>query len=66
MMKTRYKLMKTTTKIEKIEKSLYPKLYNIINLKTNRYKESSSGKIIQSILTSKLMRPVSILRLPKE
>ena len=35
-------------------------------LKTNRYKQISSGKFIQSILTYKLMRPVSILQLPKE
>ena len=66
MMQTRYKLMKTTTKIEKIEKFLNPKMYNIINFKPNRYKQSSLGKIIQSILTKKLMRPVSILRLPKK
>ena len=35
-------------------------------LKTNRYKQTSSGKFIQSILTYKLRRPVSILQLPKE
>ena len=41
------------------------KMY-IINLKANRYKQSSSVYIIQSIPTYKLMGPVSILRLPKE
>ena len=41
-------------------------MFNIINLKINRYKQSSLGNIIQSIFTYKVMRPVSFLQLPKE
>ena len=32
-------------------------MYNIINLKTNRYKLNTTGNIIHSILNGKLMRP---------
>ena len=59
-----YKLMKTTTKTEKYEKSL--KIYNIINFKYLRCKLTASGNIIYLIVNYKFMRPVSILRLPKE
>ena len=64
MMRVKYKLMKRTTTTEKIEKS--SKNYNITNFKTIRYKPTASSNIIQSIFNYKLMRPVNILRLPKE
>ena len=37
-----------------------------MNFKTIRYKLTASGNIIHSILIYKLMRPSTILRLPKE
>ena len=40
-------------------------MYNLIILKTDRYKQFFSSNIIQSILTYKPMRSVSFLRLPK-
>ena len=40
-------------------------MYNIINFKTIRYKMTASGKIIQSILNYKHMRPVWATKLPK-
>ena len=55
---------KRTTKAEKIEKS--SKMYYFINFKTIKYKLSASGNIIWSITNYKHLRPVSILRLPKE
>ena len=58
------KLTKATTKNEKVEKSL--KMYNIIKFKTIQYKLKTSGNIIHIIVNYKFLRPVSILRLPKE
>ena len=63
MMKISYKLTKRT-KAEKFENSM--KKYNIRNFKTNCCKVTASGKIIYSILPYKLMRLVTILRLPEE
>ena len=40
-------------------------MYNIINLKIFRHKLTASGNV-QAILNYKLVRPVSILRLPKK
>ena len=48
----------------KVEKFL--KMYIIITFKTFHYKLTALGNIVHSILNYKLMRPVSILRLPKE
>ena len=42
------------------------KLYKIINFKNIRYELTALGNFIQSILNYKLMRPVIILRLPKD
>ena len=50
-------------KTEKIEKSL--KIYNVINFNAIRYKLTASGNVVHSIISYKLMRPVSILRLHK-
>ena len=41
-------------------------MYNIINFETIRYKMKASGNINPWILNYKLLRPVSILRLPKD
>ena len=58
---------KRTTEFEKIEKSFkIVKKENILNFKTIRYYPTALVKIIHSILNYKFMRPVSILRLPKE
>ena len=66
IMRISYKLTKRT-KTEKIEKFLKILImYNIINFKTFCYKLTNSDKIVYSILNYKLMRPVSILRLPKD
>ena len=51
-------------KNEKFEKSL--QMDSIIAFKIARFKLTASGKLVQSILNYKLMRPVGILRLPKE
>ena len=42
------------------------KIYNNISFNTIRRKLTASGNINHSILTYKLMRPVSFLLLPKE
>ena len=42
------------------------KMYNIISFRTIRYNLAASGNFIHSILNCKLMRPVNILRLPKQ
>ena len=51
-------------KLKKFEKSLI--LFNIIYFKTIRYKLTASGIVIHLIYNYRLMRPVSILRLPKK
>ena len=51
------------TKTEKFKKSL--KMYNIINFQAIRYKMTASGNINPCILNYEQLRPVSILRLPK-
>ena len=58
-----YKLTKRTTKTEKFEKFL--KMYNIIIYKTIGYKVTASGNITHLIVNYKFMRPIRILRLPK-
>ena len=62
MMRINYKL--TKTKIEIFQKFL--KLYIIIKFNYIRCKLTASGKIFNSILNYNLMRPVSLLRQPKE
>ena len=63
-MRISYKLTKKTTKTEKFKKSL--KMYNIINFEIIRYKRTASGNINPWKLNYKFLRPVSILRLPKD
>ena len=58
-----YMLTKRTTKTEKIEKSL--KMYNI-NFKNIYHKLTASGRINHLVVNYKFMRPVSILRQPRE
>ena len=66
MIRLSYKLTKRT-KLKKIEKSLKMfKIYNNLSFNTIRRKLTASGNINHSILTYKLMRPVSFLLLPKE
>ena len=61
VMRISYKLTKRTTKTEKYEKFL--KTNNIKNFKAIRCKLTALRNINYSILNSKLMRPLSILRL---
>ena len=63
MMRISYKLKKNNKnwKVWKIIKK-----YNIINFKTIRYKMTTSGNINPWILNYKLLRQVSVLRLPKD
>ena len=60
-----YKLTERTTKTEKIEKILKI-LKRYIIFKTFCYELSVAGELIHSTINCKLMRSVSILRLPKE
>ena len=55
---------KKQQKQQKFKKSL--KKYNIINFETICYKKIASSNINPWILNYKLLRPVSILRLPKD
>ena len=66
MMKISCKLTKRITKTEKIEKCLKIFKMYIINVKNIRHKLTGWVDINQSIVKYKLIRPVSILRLPKE
>ena len=63
MMRISYKLTKKTTKTEKFKKSL--EMFNMIKFETIRYKMTASGNVNPWILIYKLLRHVSILRLPK-
>ena len=66
LMRISYKLTKTTTKAEKKRKILIIfKMYSIKSFESKRYKLTALRKTIQSILNHKLVRPVSILWLPK-
>ena len=42
------------------------KIYDIINFDTTRYKMTASGNIDLWIFNYKLLKPVNILRLPKD
>ena len=64
MMRINYKLTKRTTKTQKFQN--FRKKFNIINFITIRYKTTASSNTIHSMLTYKLMRSVSILRLHKD
>ena len=67
LMRIKYNLTKETTKTEKTGKSLKNfKTYSITNFKTIRNKMTVSRNTIHSILNCKLMRPVSISRLPRK
>ena len=63
MTRITYKLTKRTTKTEKFEKSLNN--YKTIIFKTISYKLTVSGKNNNLIVNYNFMRPVRILRLPK-
>ena len=65
MMIISYNMTKRTTKTENENSLKILKLYKIIKLKIIRYKLSASGKIIHLVFNYNLMRPVRILRLPK-
>ena len=64
MTRTSHKLTNRTTKTEYFEK--YSKMRIVLNFKTIRYKLTALDNIIPLIGYIKFMRPVSILRLPKE
>ena len=64
MMRISNKLTKKTTKTEEFKKLL--ELYNIINFENICNKMAALGNINPLILNYKLLRPVSILRLPKD
>ena len=63
MTRISYKLTKRTTKTEKFEKIL--EMYNIIIYKTIGYKLTASGNITNLTVNYKFMKPIRILRLPK-
>ena len=63
MTRISYKLTKRTTKTEKFEKIL--KMSNIIIYETIGHKLTVSGNITHLIVNYKFLKPIRILRLPK-